>query len=177
MAGGEAGRGVTAVDAGPAEAVGRLLRECCASPAWVAAVLAGRPYGDRAVLAAASDAAVEALPWPEVERALAAHPRIGERPDGDGRDAGWSRAEQSGVGSGSAASAVRAALAAGNAAYEARFGHVYLVRAAGRSAPELLALLESRLGNDVATERAVVRRELAEIARLRLDRLVAGGEP
>jgi len=43
------------------------------------------------------------------------------------------------------------ALVEGNREYEERFGHVYLVRADGRSAEELLAVLRERLGNDPAT--------------------------
>ncbi len=66
------------------------------------------------------------------------------------------------------------ALADGNRAYEAKFGHVYLVCASGRSAEELLAVLQQRLGNDPVTERAVVRRELGLINRIRLVRLVEG---
>ena len=66
------------------------------------------------------------------------------------------------------------ALADGNRAYEAKFGHVYLVCASGRSADELLAVLQQRLGNDPVTERAVVRRELGLINRIRLVRLVEG---
>jgi 2-oxo-4-hydroxy-4-carboxy-5-ureidoimidazoline decarboxylase len=58
------------------------------------------------------------------------------------------------------------------AAYEDRFGRIYLVAAAGRSAEELLALLEARLDNDPETELDVVRRELARITRLRLTDLL-----
>ncbi len=72
----------------------------------------------------------------------------------------------------SADDAVRAALLAGNRAYEARFGHVYLIRAAGRSPAEMLAALQRRLGNDPDTERGEVTRQLAEITRLRVERLV-----
>ena len=68
---------------------------------------------------------------------------------------------------------VRARLAAGNRAYEERFGHVYLVCATGRSADELLALLESRLRHDPGTERRVARAELAKINRIRLCGLLA----
>ena len=75
--------------------------------------------------------------------------------------------EQAGVGDD-----VRAALAAGNREYEARFGHVYLVAASGRTGEELLAILGERLSNDPARERAVVREELGTINRLRLQRLV-----
>ena len=45
-------------------------------------------------------------------------------------------------------------LAEGNRAYEERFDRVFLIRAAGRSAPEILEELERRLGNDDAAERA-----------------------
>lgn len=163
--------GLAAVNAQPGAAAERALLDCCASPAWAGRLAAGRPYQDRGALTAAADAALAGLPWPEVERALAAHPRIGERPAGGARDAGWSRREQSGVDA--ADPVTREALAAGNEEYERRFGHVYLVCAAGRSGDELLALLRARLGNDPDAERAVVREELRRIMRLRLDRLLA----
>jgi 2-oxo-4-hydroxy-4-carboxy-5-ureidoimidazoline decarboxylase len=67
---------------------------------------------------------------------------------------------------------VRARLAQCNAAYEQRFGHVYLVCATGRTAEELLAVCEDRLGNDAETERGVVLGELAKINRIRLDKLL-----
>jgi 2-oxo-4-hydroxy-4-carboxy-5-ureidoimidazoline decarboxylase len=63
---------------------------------------------------------------------------------------------------------VRAELAAGNQAYEDRFGHIYLVCATGRSARELLGILRGRLGHDPDQERAVVRAELIKINDLRL---------
>jgi 2-oxo-4-hydroxy-4-carboxy-5-ureidoimidazoline decarboxylase len=69
---------------------------------------------------------------------------------------------------------VRRGLAAGNRAYERRFGHVYLVCATGRTADEMLALLHRRLGNDPASERVVVRDELAKINRIRLTKLLEG---
>ena len=63
---------------------------------------------------------------------------------------------------------VAQALAVGNAAYEARFDRVFLIRAAGRSAPEILAELDRRLGNDDDTEREETVTQLREIALLRL---------
>ena len=76
--------------------------------------------------------------------------------------------EQSGV----TGQDVRSALAEGNRAYEAKFGHIYLVCAAGRSGEELLAVLRARLDNDPSTERQVMRTELSKINRLRLAGLV-----
>jgi 2-oxo-4-hydroxy-4-carboxy-5-ureidoimidazoline decarboxylase len=65
-------------------------------------------------------------------------------------------------------------LARGNAAYEARFGHVFLIAAAGRDAAEILGELERRLGNDPATELEVAAGEQGRITRRRLERLVEG---
>ena len=100
-----------------AEAARAVLASCLDSPAWVDAVLATGPHADAPGLLAAADAAARTLPDADVLAALRAHPRIGERPTGDGASAAFSRREQSAVGS-DATAAQR--LAAGNAAYEAR---------------------------------------------------------
>jgi 2-oxo-4-hydroxy-4-carboxy-5-ureidoimidazoline decarboxylase len=148
------------------------LLACCASRRWAAEVAAGRPYADLAELRAASAAALAGLDWADVEEALSAHPRIGDRLRGEGREAAWSRGEQSGMDA--AAEELRTALVEGNRAYEERFGHVFLVCATGLSAAGMLAALRDRLGNDPGTERAVVRTELAKIVDLRLGKLAAG---
>ncbi|GGQ08877.1 2-oxo-4-hydroxy-4-carboxy-5-ureidoimidazoline decarboxylase [Actinomadura coerulea] len=149
------------------------LAACCASRRWIAAV-AGRPYADLAALRAASRRALDGLDWADVEEALAAHPRIGDRPARGSREARWSRGEQAGAAG--AGADVQDALVAGNRAYEERFGHVFLIRASGRSALEMLAALRERLGNDPAAERDAVRRELAEIVDLRLARMTEEDE-
>lgn len=142
------------------------LLACCASRAFAREVAALRPYQDLAALTAAADAAVRGLSWPDVEEALAAHPRIGERAEGAGRESAWSRREQSGV-----EDHLRQALAEGNRAYEERFGHVYLICATGLSGERMLARLKERLANDPVTEREVVRDELAKITKLRVAKI------
>ena len=134
-----------------------LLTECLAVPRWVDAVSAGRPYADLDTLKAAADLPLSS---DEIRQAMAAHPRIGEKPT-----AGWARSEQSGVDNPDA-------FATANAEYEAKFGHVYLVCASGRSGEELLKILRERLHNDPATELAVAGRELLKIAELRLAKAV-----
>jgi 2-oxo-4-hydroxy-4-carboxy-5-ureidoimidazoline decarboxylase len=141
------------------------LLGCCASPEWARRVAAARPYGVLDALLARADAELDGLDEAQVDLALAGHPRIGERPVHAS-----SVREQSGMAA--APDAVKAALAAGNREYEARFGHVYLVCADGRPAAELLAVLRARLDNDPVTERAVLRAELAKINRIRLGRMV-----
>ncbi|MEU4604853.1 2-oxo-4-hydroxy-4-carboxy-5-ureidoimidazoline decarboxylase [Kribbella sp. NPDC023972] len=157
-------------NAAPGDRLRPLLAACCDVRRWVDAVLAGRPYGDAAELTQTADKALRDLEATEVDRALAAHPRIGARAEGAGTEASWSRNEQSGVGDDPE---VRAALAAGNREYEDRFGRVFLICATGLSAQEMLASLQHRLTNDETTEAAVVQEELRKIALLRLAKVVA----
>jgi 2-oxo-4-hydroxy-4-carboxy-5-ureidoimidazoline decarboxylase len=154
------------------EQAAERLRACNASPRWVAQVLADRPYPDVDALLDAAERVARALPWAEVEAALDAHPRIGDRAGGESTEAQWSRREQSAVGTSGART--RELLRAGNAEYERRFGHVFLIRAAGRSAEEMATELDRRLGNDESRERAEVTEQLAQITRLRLQTLLAG---
>ena len=158
--------------AGEAEVRAQLLA-LTASPVWVDEVLRGRPYAALDPLLERSDEVVVALPGSEIDEALAGHPRIGERwsdTDTDTDAAARSAREQSAVTA--AGDQLKADLARGNAEYEARFGRIYLVAAAGRSADELLALLRERLANEPDAELDVVRRELARITRLRLGELL-----
>jgi 2-oxo-4-hydroxy-4-carboxy-5-ureidoimidazoline decarboxylase len=161
---------VTAFDQLVPARAAAVLAPCCASRRWAAELVGGRPYGDLAGLTAASGAVIGALDWADVAEALAAHPRIGGSLAAAGREAGWSAREQRAAAGGGAAQ--RAELAAANEAYEERFGHVFLIRASGRSADEVLAALRERLGHDPAAERAVVRDELRGIVALRLARVL-----
>lgn len=170
--------GVEALDALPAGAAAGELRSCCGSREWVRRMVARRPFGSVAALLAAADEEWWALGQSDWLEAFAHHPRIGEHVAAvapDARARAWSAGEQRGAAQ--ATDSVRDALAAGNREYERRFGHIYLVRAAGRDAEELLAILRSRLTNDSATELRVAASEQAAITRLRLEQLTSSGPP
>ena len=162
---------IEAFNALPAARLEADLLACCAAPGWVAAVAGGRPYRSRPELRAAAQAAANGLSWADVLAGLSAHPRIGERAAGDSKEAAWSRREQSAAAR-SGDDATRAALVRANQAYEKRFGQVFLIFASWRSQEEILAAARERIGNDEATERAVVTGELGKIAALRLERLL-----
>ena len=147
------------------------LHACNAAPRFAAEVLAGRPYPDVDALAAHAGAVARSLSWEEVSVALAAHPRIGDRPEGSSAEAASSRREQSSMADADAA--VRTALLEGNRAYEDRFGHVFLIRAAGRSPEEMLAELHRRLANDADAERAEATEQLAQITARRVRGIVS----
>jgi 2-oxo-4-hydroxy-4-carboxy-5-ureidoimidazoline decarboxylase len=162
------GVGLTTFNTWPAAQAREALLACCRAGRWAAQVAEERPYPSLAALQARAAAV---LTGEDAAEALAGHPRIGQ--SAAAGHSSWSRSEQSGVTG--VADQVRAELAAGNQAYEDRFGHIYLVCAAGKSAPELLAILRSRLDNDPGTERQVVRDELIKINDLRLAKLIGEG--
>ena len=139
--------------------------------------MAGRPYRTLDALVAASDAAIAALGWPDIEEALAAHPRIGDRPAGPrtGKPPGHGRSRP---GPARPGRAPRPRCARPTPAYEERFGHVFLICATGLRTSDMLIALHERMGNDPATEREVVRDELGKIAALRLAKAFgAPGDP
>jgi 2-oxo-4-hydroxy-4-carboxy-5-ureidoimidazoline decarboxylase len=140
-----------------------VLLGCCGAPGWAGEVAAARPYRSVAELLATAGAAWTARGPGELEAAMAGHPRIGER-----RLSGWSRQEQSGVGTDAA---TIQALADANAAYENRFGHVFLICAAGRGPGDILAELRRRMPNDPGTEREVAAAEIGKITAIRLRKL------
>jgi 2-oxo-4-hydroxy-4-carboxy-5-ureidoimidazoline decarboxylase len=153
-----------------AEEAEQALMACCSCASWARTVAAGRPYSDRAALQLAAMAALGTLSWAQVSQALDAHPRIGERAGLGGVEAAWSRQEQSAMDTANAS--MRHELAEANRAYEMRFGHIFLIAAAGRSDAEMLAAARQRLGHTDAVEREVVRAELAAIAAQRVQRLL-----
>lgn len=156
-----------------AEELRPALLSCCDVPGWVEAILAARPYGDVDALARTADEAARQFDRADVDRALARHPRIGERAGGQSAESRWSRQEQSGV---DRDESTEAALVEGNRAYEERFGRVFLICATGLSTEQILESLRNRLGNDDATEAAVVADELRKIALLRLRKVVDEAE-
>jgi len=147
----------------------RDLMAACASRPWAGEVARGRPYDDVDALLAASEAAWFALEPRDWLEAFAAHPRIGER---GGHQPESSDREQSTLMESEAAT--RAAINEANRKYEARFGHVFLISAAGKTAPEVLAALHGRMDNDPQTELRVAAQEQAKITRRRLERMLGG---
>jgi 2-oxo-4-hydroxy-4-carboxy-5-ureidoimidazoline decarboxylase len=162
--------GVEWLNALPEQDAERELHTCCASAAWARKVTAARPLADAGALTRAADEAFAALGWADIEEALRAHPRIGDRSRGLDRESSWSRMEQAGVID--ADKDVTEALHEGNVTYEEKFGRVFLICATGLSAGQMLAALRERLGNDEAAEREVVRAELLKITHLRLTKLL-----
>lgn len=140
------------------------LLTCCGSRAWARRMAAGRPFRDRADLVKMSDGIWWSLGSEDWLGAFRAHPRIGER---GGR---WATQEQAGTRG--ARPEVLSELAEANQRYESRFGHIFIVCATGKSALEMLTLLQERFGNDPDAELRVAAEEQRKITNLRLEKLL-----
>jgi len=142
------------------------LRTALGVERWVADVAGAGPFAELDELLRVAAEAATPLSPDEVEEALAHHPRIGEKPAGSGAGAAHSAREQASPDADDPHLAAR--MAEGNAAYEQRFGRIFLIRAIGRSRAEIIAELDRRITLDHAEELVVVGDQLREIAVLRL---------
>lgn len=150
-----------------------LLQRCCGAERWVDAMLGGRPFKSASDLLGRAERAWRTLQTRDYLEAFAHHPEIGADLDELRRKfastAALSQSEQAGVAD--ADELTLTALRAQNQAYRARFGYVFIVCASGKSAREMLQLLEARLHNPPELEIGVAAAEQAKITRLRLEKL------
>lgn len=147
-------------------AAAAVLHEACASAEWGRRLLDGRPYAAVEDLFAASDAAMAELGEADLAEAMAGHPPIGRPKQGDPTSA----REQRGMAG--ASDTLKAEMLELNLAYQAKFGHVFLICATGRTGEQMRDAVRDRIGNAPEREREIVRTELGKINRIRLARLV-----
>jgi OHCU decarboxylase len=148
--------------------------KCCGSRRWAGQMAARRPFANEDALYGAATEVERGLSRADWLEAFAAHPRIGDMESLRKKFANtavWASGEQAGVAG--APEPVLQALAEGNQKYQTKFGHIFIVCATGRSAVEMLALLEQRLSNDPEVEFRIAAAEQAKITRLRLEKLAS----
>jgi 2-oxo-4-hydroxy-4-carboxy-5-ureidoimidazoline decarboxylase len=147
---------------------------CCGSNFWARQMAAVRPLEDENSLLAASDKIWIGLGEDHWMEAFAHHPRIGNSaapPTATALSAQWSSEEQEKIRA--AAGDVLDSLAEGNRAYEARFGHIFIVCATGKSAHTILEILQRRLRNDQQTELHESAEQQRQITNLRLKKWIS----
>ena len=150
-----------------------MLMDCCGSARWAASVASRRPYATVAALHKSADAI-----WWKLERsdwleAFSHHSQFGDSPASGSESARqWAAGEQSGARA--AGDDVKARLARANRAYYDKFGYIYIVCATGKTAEGMLAILNQRLQNDLASELSIAAEQQRLITRIRLEKLLAG---
>jgi 2-oxo-4-hydroxy-4-carboxy-5-ureidoimidazoline decarboxylase len=172
----EAGLGAEAVErlnALPEPEARQLLQRCCGATRWVDGMLVARPFASPGALFSRAEAVWSKLEAPDFLEAFAHHPEIGadlqQLRQRFASTASLSESEQAGAAGASEETLL--ALRRRNRQYRERFGYSFIVCATGKSAAEMLALLEQRIGHEPATELAVAAAEQAKITRLRLEKI------
>jgi allantoicase len=154
-------------------AASEVLARCCGSRRWVDAMVAARPFTSRTHLHGAAGVIWWRLAPGDWREAFTHHPRIGANPEAlrarFAPTATWASGEQAGVRA--ADEATLQALAEGNRAYEARYGHLFIVCATGLTATEMLHRLTDRMDHRPEAELRIAAGEQAKITSLRLDKL------
>lgn len=156
----------------PSEAEAEFAN-CCGARAWAVAMTRARPFASAATLLAAAEQATSTLVSKDWLEAFAHHPEIGAKKSESAQSSDarrWSSAEQARAAE--ASKPVLAALAEANQTYRAKFGHIYIVCASGRSADELVADCRARLANAPEAELRIAAAEQKKIMQLRLAKLI-----
>jgi len=151
-----------------------LLTKCCGSTAWVAKMIAAFPVEDLVELLEYAEEKWYQCSEADWLEAFTHHPKIGDinsLKEKFASTAAWAAGEQSAVTQ--STQEVLEALAEGNRLYEEKFGYIFIVCATGKSAAEMLALLEVRLQNAAEVEIEIAAAEQDKITKLRLEKLFA----
>jgi len=145
---------------------------CCGSHAFAEGMVHARPFADVDALLATADSIWWSLAESDWLEAFACHPRIGESSANTSRQfSAWSTEEQSEARSG--ANSVLDSISAKNREYQARHGFIYIVCASGKSAEELLAILDRRIGNPTGQEIKQAAEEQRQITHIRIRKWLA----
>jgi len=148
--------------------------QCCGSTAWTDKMSDIFPIPNTETLFKYAEGVWFACDEKDWLEAFSHHPKIGDLESLQNKftsTAHWASGEQSQVNT--ASINVLEALAQGNKLYEEKFGYIFIVCATGKSATEMLIILQSRLDNDPKDELNIAMREQNKITRLRLEKLLS----
>ncbi len=149
------------------------LSKCCGSASWVKKMSDLFPVTSKEILLEQAEKIWFACKEEDWKEAFTHHPKIGDIDSLRKKfasTAAWASGEQSGAAH--ASQEVLEALSRGNKLYEDKFGYIFIVCATGKSAKEMLEILEGRLPNDAATEIKIAMQEQHKITLLRLEKLL-----
>ncbi len=157
----------------PIDQANHLFMQCCTSERWIEEMVANRPFADIHSLRETADHIWNHLTEKDYLQAFEGHPKIGDVGSLKAKYANTKElasGEQSGANC--ATDELIAKLADSNSEYEEKYGFIFIVCATGKSAKEMLALLQDRLNNDRRKELEIASKEQRKIFHLRLEKLL-----
>lgn len=155
------------------ESLDELLK-CCGSSNWATLVNEQRPFESTDALLIAADNAWATCTEPDYREAFSHHPKIGDVKSLKKKFAStatWASGEQKSVEFASTGTINR--LAELNETYESKFGFIFIVFATGKTAEEMLAILEARMDNNPIDELKIAAAEQHKITIIRLKKLLS----
>ena len=154
------------------EAAAAAILPCNGSLSWAEQLTALRPFATPFDLTCTADIIWRALPADAQQQAFNSHPRIGEQhaKSATAESLALSATEQSAA---QLTNDTAAALASANRTYEEKFNRIFIICATGKSAEEILTILQHRLLNDPATELREAAEQQRQITQLRLRKWLA----
>lgn len=149
------------------------FRQCCTSEAWITRMVASRPYPSAQAIIEAADEKWRGLEKSDYLEAFDGHPKIG---DMGSLKAKYANTKELAAGEQSlveiASEEIIQALSDGNSSYQEKFGFIFIVCATGKSAAQMLSLLEARLPNTREDELINAAEEQRKIFQIRLEKLL-----
>jgi 2-oxo-4-hydroxy-4-carboxy-5-ureidoimidazoline decarboxylase len=150
------------------------LWKCCGSSRWVKQMVAAKPFRSEKDLFVKAESCWHHTSEADWLEAFSHHPKIGDLKSLEKKFASTKAMagdEQASVNS--ASSKILEQLAEGNMLYESKFGFIFIVCATGKSAKEMLELLNERINNDRSAELKIALGEQYRITKLRLQKLIS----
>ena len=155
------------------EELQKSLEKCCGSKTWIFQMISHLPFNNKEEILMESDRIWNNCTEDDCLEAFQHHPKIGDinsLKEKYNQTKSWAKGEQSGVQE--ASENILQALSEGNKQYEVKFGFIFIVCATGKSAVEMLALLEQRLHNNYEKEIKIAMQEQGKITKIRLQKLI-----
>ena len=154
------------------EAAAAAILPCNGSQTWANQLAALRPFATPFDLTCTADIIWRSLDETAQQQAFDSHPRIGEQhaKSATAASLALSATEQPAA---NLTPDTAAALAAANRLYEQKFNRIFIICATGKSAEEILTLLQHRLANDPATELSEAAEQQRQITQIRLRKWLA----
>ena len=149
------------------------LTKCCGSSAWVNKMIEAFPVKDIEELLSLAEQKWKECSEADWVEAFEHHPKIGDinsLKEKFASTAKWAQGEQAGMQQTS--QAITELLAKSNEAYEAKFGYIFIVCATGKSADEMLSILQTRMPNHPEEEIKIAAAEQSKITAIRLRKLL-----
>lgn len=154
------------------EKAAQHLFSCCGSKHWVEKMMFKFPFNnEQKLIEAATNIWYNQCNETDWRESFTHHPKIGDVSSLKEKFAGK---EQAGVAS--ASDETVNALAKANADYENKFGFIFIVCATGKSAQEMLELLNDRLKNSIHEELNIAMGEQQKITIIRFKKLLTDAD-